>query len=207
MKIAVFGSTSSTGLQVLEKAINRRHEITAFTRREQKLATVQGLKKVIQGNGLNSSDVQQAIAGQEAVLAIVGSDNKKGVTETTDVIRNIIRGMENEKVSRLLFVSSYLIDGKRPRITISMIRWFIRHTLSDIKSAEQLIASSQTEWTIVRPTQLTNKPETNQVRITKAGTDFNSSPYEISRLDLANVLLDLLEQKKEVNSIINVTAG
>lgn len=205
MKVTVIGSTSPTGLQVLEKGIKRGHEITAFTRRREKLAPIQGLKAVIQGNGLHPADVREAIAGQDAVIAIVGSENKKGITETTDVMCTLMNEMQKAKVSRLLFVSSYLLGGKRPRIVTPMIRWVFRHSLADLRSAEQLISSSPTDWTIVRPTSLNDNPETNKVRIARDGDYFQPGPYEISRIDLANVLLEVLEQKKDIKSTIKVT--
>jgi len=205
MKVTVIGSTSPTGLQVLEKGIKRGHEIAAFTRRQEKLAHIQGIQSVIQGNGLHQADVKKAITGQDAVIAIVGSENEKGVTETTDVMRTIINEMQKAKVSRLLFVSSYLLEGKRPRIVTPMIRRVYRHSLADLRSAEQFISSTPTNWTIVRPTMLNDKPETNEVRIAGDGDYFQSAPYEISRLDLANVLLDILEQKKDIKSTLKVT--
>jgi putative NADH-flavin reductase len=205
MKFTVVGSTSPTGLQVLEKGIKRGHEITAFTRRRQKLAHVQGLEAVIQGNGLEPADVKKAVAGQDAVIAIVGSENKKAITETTDVMRIIVGEMQKAKVNRLLFVSSYLLDGNRPRIILPLIRRIYRHSLADLRSAEQFISSSSTDWTIVRPTALNDNSETNKVRITKNEDYFQSGPYEISRSDLANVLLDGLERGADIQSTIKVT--
>ncbi len=88
-----------------------------------------------------------------------------------------------------------------------MIRWLFRHSLADLRSAEQLISSSSTDWTIVRPTGLNDKPETNKVRIAREEHYFHSGPFEISRADLANTLLDVLEQKNDMKSIIKVTGA
>jgi putative NADH-flavin reductase len=58
-------------LFVLEQGIRRGHEITAFTRRPQKLLDVIGLKEIVTGDGLNLLDVKKAIYKQDAIIAIV----------------------------------------------------------------------------------------------------------------------------------------
>jgi putative NADH-flavin reductase len=44
MKFTVIGSTSPTGLHILELGIKRGHEVVAFTRRPQQLENVKGNK-------------------------------------------------------------------------------------------------------------------------------------------------------------------
>ncbi|TGG95475.1 NAD-dependent epimerase/dehydratase family protein [Natronospirillum operosum] len=204
MKIAVIGSTSATGLHLVAKGVRRGHEITAFSRRPQKLAGIQGLANVVAGNGLDASDVSKAIAGQDAVIAIVGSNPKSRTKEATEVIRNVISEMRTEDVRRLLFVSSYLLEATRPRIMMPVIRWWLRDSLEDLKSAEELITTSQMKWTVIRPTELNDKPETNKVRLER-NSHFSSGPYEISRRDLANVILDELEQEKYIGTRVMVS--
>lgn len=204
MKIAVIGSTSATGLHLVAKGVRRGHEITAFSRRPRKLAGIPELANIVEGDGLNAPDVSKAIAGQDAVIAIVGSNPKSRTKEATEVIRNVIREMRTENVRRLLFVSSYLLEATRPRIMTPVIRWWLRDSLEDLKSAEDLITSSQMKWTVIRPTELNDKSETNKIRLER-NRHFSSGPYEISRRDLANVILDELEQGKYLSTRVMVS--
>lgn len=66
MKLLVIGSTGRTGKHVLEQGLRRGHQITAFTRRPQELAGMQGIKEVICGDALNLDDVRRAVHGQDA---------------------------------------------------------------------------------------------------------------------------------------------
>lgn len=88
------------------------------------LSTHQDIDKIVTGDGLNKSDILQAIDGSDAVIAIVG-----GKTDVAGVIQTIIQSMYEAKIRRLIFVSSYLLEAKRPRVFASVARWIYRHEL------------------------------------------------------------------------------
>ncbi|MGZ3600614.1 MAG: NAD(P)H-binding protein, partial [Ktedonobacterales bacterium] len=68
MKIAVVGSTGRTGRLVLDQAVRRGHQVTAFSRRPQELQGIQGLHATVRGDGLNRSDVLEVVRGQDCVI-------------------------------------------------------------------------------------------------------------------------------------------
>jgi putative NADH-flavin reductase len=155
LKITVIGSTSRTGLHILEQGVKRGHEMIAFTRRPQKLENISGLSGVVTGDGLNLSDVRKAIDKQDAIIVIVGDSNiRRKNTVATDVTRTIITAMQQADVHRIVCVSSYLLGATRPRVITPFFQWLLRHPLADRLSADQLVESSHMDWTIVRPTNL-----------------------------------------------------
>ncbi|MEC0256779.1 NAD(P)-dependent oxidoreductase [Paenibacillus lautus] len=204
MKITVIGSTGRTGMHVLEQGIRRGHELTAFTRRPQLLENITGLNNIVAGDALHVSHLKKAIENQEAVIAIVGDRQTPVASEST---KCLIQAMQECNVHRLVCVSSYLLGSTRPRGITPFFQWLLRHSLSDRLSADQLIISSKTDWTIVRATRLHDKPATGNVRLQKSGLEFESGPYGICRADLASVLLDTVTNKASINSIINATWG
>ncbi|MGE7826838.1 NAD(P)H-binding protein [Paenibacillus sp. NPDC093718] len=104
MRVTVIGSTSATGLEVLKYGKTRGHKLIAFTRRPQLLSMDQGFDKIVTGDGLRKPDVLQAIDGSDAVIAIIG-----GKTDIAGVTKTIIRSMQESKIRRFIFVSSYFI--------------------------------------------------------------------------------------------------
>jgi putative NADH-flavin reductase len=172
------------------------------------LLEVKGLKDVVAGDGLNLSDLKKAFDKQDAVIAIVGTNRIQGEgTLVTDVHRTIIKAMQEAEVNRLVCLSSYLLaKSTRPWVT-PFFQWLLRRPLSDRLSADQLIMSSMTNWTIVRPTLLLNKPATGHVRQLRDGHHFETGPYQICRSDVAAFLLDVVENKGYSDSIINITWG
>ncbi|UUZ83893.1 SDR family oxidoreductase [Paenibacillus sp. P26] len=204
MKITVIGATGRTGMHVLEQGIGRGHELTAFTRRPQMLEKVSGLKKIVTGDALHVSDLKQAIENQDAVIAIVGD---RRVPVAAEITGYLIQAMYETGVQRLVCVSSYLLGSTRPRVITPLFQWLLRHSLADRLSADQIIQSSKTDWTIVRATRLHDKPATGHVRLQAGGHEFESGPYEICRADLASVLLDTAANQDAIKSIINVSWG
>jgi putative NADH-flavin reductase len=204
LKFTVIGSTSPTGLQILEQGVGRGHEIVAFTRRPQLMENVSGLKQVVTGDGLHLSDVKKAIRQQDAVIAIVGTRGLGRTTVATDVTRILLKAMQEEGIRRLVCVSSYLA-GPVTGQPAGFFKWLMRHPLADRLSADQLVMSSSLDWTIIRPGRLLDKPATGRIRQQRDGKQFKSGPVMIGRADLASVLLDVVENKGVSRSVINVS--
>ena len=205
MKIAVIGSTGRTGRLVIEEGIRRQHAMTAFTRRPDALADIQGLRAVVQGDGRNLEDIRRAVRGQDAVISIVAPEGRGPTTVISDVTRAELTAMQEAGVRRLVTVSVSAIEGHRPWILINLVRWILRRPYADFARMEQLVTSSGLDWTIVRPPYLSNGPTTGRVRSQAGGKDLAHGPYHISRRDLAATLLNLAEDSRHVREVLLVS--
>ncbi|RAR43851.1 hypothetical protein DP091_11295 [Paenibacillus sp. MDMC362] len=197
VRITVIGSTSPTGLEVLKYGKTRGHKLIAFTRRPQLLSMDQSFDKVVTGDGLHKTDVLQAIDGSDAVIAIIG-----GKTDIAGVTKTMISSMQERNIRRLIFVSSYLLEAKRPRIFSSFARWIFRHELTELDKAEKVIQECDLDWSIYRPA---HDPSTGKIRVQEQRHGFPSGPYQISRADLAKVLVDALDNNASFRKIYCVT--
>ncbi|MCC9076089.1 NAD(P)H-binding protein [Litorilinea aerophila] len=90
MKLLVFSSTGRTGRHVLEQGIRRGHQITAFTRRPEALAGLEGLAGVIQGDALDLADLRKAVPGHDAVITIVSPPNLGPTTVISQPTLNLV---------------------------------------------------------------------------------------------------------------------
>src|SRR5436189_290580 len=75
----------------------------------------------------------------------------------------------------------------------------------DFARMEKLVASSQLDWTIVRPPLLTNGPATGRVRSQTGRKDLPHGPYRITRADLAATLLDLAAHSRNIRDVLLVS--
>jgi len=205
MNIAVIGSTGRTGRLVIEEGIRRQHAMTAFTRRPDALADIQGLRAVVQGDGRNLEDIRRAVRGQDAVISIVAPEGRGPTTVISDVARAELTAMQEAGVRRLVTVSVSAIEGRRPWILINLVRWILRKPYADFGRMEHLVTSSGLDWTIVRPPYLSNGPTTGRVRSQAGGKDLAHGPYHISRGDLAAALLNLAEDSQHVGEVLLVS--
>lgn len=205
MKIAVFGATGRTGRHVLDQAVRRGHLMTAFTRRPQELTNVQGLQAIVHGDRRNLSDVLRAMQGQDCIISILSSQGLGPSTTVSEVTKNIITAMQETGVRRLICVSSHSLIATRPWLIVKLVKWIFRNPYADLAAMEQIIATSNLNWTIVRATQLIDGKPTGQIQRERNGRDFRAGPYQIRRADLATILLDTAEQEDAVQAAVEVT--
>uniref|UniRef100_S4RMM2 NAD(P)-binding domain-containing protein n=1 Tax=Petromyzon marinus TaxID=7757 RepID=S4RMM2_PETMA len=78
-KVVVFGATGMTGLEVLPQAVKAGYTVTAFVRNAALLPAGLALE-VVTGDVLNPEDVSRAVAGQDAVVIVLGTRNELGET-------------------------------------------------------------------------------------------------------------------------------
>ena len=189
----------------MREGVRRGYAMTAFTRRPERLAGIDGVVTVIHGDGRKVEDIRKAVAGQDAVISIVSTDNLQKTTVMSDVARAELEAMRGAGVRRLVAVSVYAIQGRRPWILINLVRWLLRKPYADFARMEALVAGSGLEWTIVRPPRLMNGEATGRTRSAAGVKDFRRGPYTISRADLAAVLLDLAADSKHVGEVLLVS--
>jgi len=197
MKLLVIGATGRTGRQVLAQGIERGHAITAFTRRPQALAGMQGLHDIVRGDALNLDDVCPAVEGQDAVLSAVGSSG---------IARTLITAMRAAGVQRLVMTSSRSIVATRPRLAVGLAWLIFRQAYADLARAEGMIEISGLDWSIVRATMLTNKPFTGKVHIDYEANATGGS-WSLARADYAMTLLDVVENQQMIGKALGVSGA
>ena len=72
MKLLVLGATGGTGLEIVKQALDRGHSITTLVRAPDRLRPFRNRINVEQGDLLKITDLQHAMAGQDAVLTAFG---------------------------------------------------------------------------------------------------------------------------------------
>ena len=73
MKLLILGATGGIGLEIVRQAIDRGNQVTAFARTPERLKEFGERIAVIQGDVLNSAELERALEGQDAVLSSFGA--------------------------------------------------------------------------------------------------------------------------------------
>ncbi len=201
MRIAVFGSTGGNGRLILDEAMRRGHEVTAFARRGGALVGVAGLAGVVEGDGRNRADVEKAVAGQQVVIMTVSGRGEPGVA--ADIARAVITAMAAHGVFRLVTTSSYGMVATRPYVLAPLVRRAFRTAFADQDAADQVIQASDLDWTILRATRLTPGPASHPARLSTEL--FTTGPYSLARAAYAASLVDLAEDGTHVRHVVNIT--
>jgi len=113
MKISVVGATGPTGALVVEQAIARGHEVTAFVRNPDKLSSRPGLT-VVAGALADTASFASAIAGSDVVICTLGTRLWRERGFMTAHLPEVTAAMQKAGVNRLVLMSA--LGGGRPPV-------------------------------------------------------------------------------------------
>lgn len=191
MRILIFGVTGGTGSKLISQCLEQGEQVTAFARNPGTIATKHPNLTIVKGDLSDKNSINTALNGVNAVISVLGNKTRKALFKPINVISqslpNIISAMQQSRVARLVFVSSFAVNAKIFWPEKLLLRTLLRNLFIDLPVQEQLIKESGLNWTIVRPARLTNGPQTREYR---SGENIYIHPFtSISRADVADFLL------------------
>ena len=206
MKLAIFGATGKTGVELVKQALEKGHMVTAFVRDASKLLiTDEGLNLIV-GDVLDPSQVSQAIAGQDAIICALGAGNSlKKTSVRTNGTTNIIHAMKKADVKRLIVVTAMGVGKSWETLSLFNKIFFatlLKSSRDDHQSQETTVKASGLDWTIIRPSGLTDTPRTG---IYFVGENILAKTSTIARADVADLILKELDQNSYISKAITIT--
>jgi putative NADH-flavin reductase len=195
MKIVIFGAAGATGRIVVERALEQGHEVTAFDRNTAPLTIQHPKLRLVQGDIFNPFQVEEAIAGQDVVISVLGVRPGVTIPVCSEGTKNIIAAMEKLGVKRFISQSAFAVaalDGEWREVPyLPLILPFfpkVKAMFADKVIQEKEILSSELDWIIVRPAKLTDGPRTGEYKVHEP---LMIGPgAKISRADVAEFLLE-----------------
>lgn len=204
MKVLVIGAAGKTGSAVVKQALAAGHEVTVLTRdagdsQDQKV-------RLIQGDATDNSLVEQAVAGQEAIVDTIGGKTPyRANTLEETVARNVIASMKRNGVRRLIVTSMVGEGDSRANATVwerLLIATFLRGADKDKANMEHAVEASDVDWTIVRPAILSDDDATGQLKI--VDSESGEKVHKITRADLAAFLVAQLSSAEYLNQAVTI---
>lgn len=204
MKLLVVGATGRTGREIVAQALEQGHVVTAFVRNSAAMTTRHEALKVMQGDVLDYPSIEDAVAGQDAVLSTLGARSLKKTSVLSEGTKNIIRAMERHGVRRFVCESSLGVgDSKRQLgwLTNLLILPLLRNVYREKEVQERYVKQSNLDWIVVRPAALTNGPRTGTYR-----DGFRPTHRIVARISRADVADYMLKQLTD-NTYLRMTPG
>lgn len=206
-RVAVIGSTGSTGLEVIRLALQQGHLVTAVVRKPGSITPSEKLR-VVKGDVTDYQSLVEAFADADAVISCFGPANglKAGNLMSTGA-KNIVLASEEAEVKRLVFMSGILQTGGKElsflnRVGIRFLRMIYNKVYEDKVTAEAFIKQSSLKWVVVRATGL--KDTAGRGTYT-AGPRAPVSPFKpLSYSDCAACLVRAVKEPAWAQLIINV---
>lgn len=169
-KVLVVGATGGTGRATVEALLERGFRVTAFSRHAESLDIDSDRLTRINGDATNPADVEQAVAGHDAVVITLGiTENPMrvrlfGASGTANDVRStgtrhVIAAMRKHGVRRLVVLSSYGVGETRKRLRPMdrlVFGLLLKPQIADTEAQEAVVRESGLDWVLAQPVHLTD---------------------------------------------------
>ncbi|WDF65521.1 NAD(P)H-binding protein [Flavobacterium sp. KACC 22763] len=195
--ILILGAGGAIAQHVIKFLKNdNKLNLTLFARDKGQLENFLDNKiSIVTGDVMNDEQLNNVLKGQDIVYA-----NLSG--EVDKMAAKIISAMQHNSVSRLIFVTSLGIYNEIPGEFGKWNNRMIGSELVRYRNAADIIESSEVNYTIIRPSWLTNKDEI-EFETTQKGEPFLGT--EVARKAVARYISDIIENpEKDVNASVGL---
>lgn len=203
MKLTVIGGSQGTGAKVAELALDAGHEVTVVSRSGSAPAGA----LVVTGSATDPEVARRAVDGADAVVVTVGG--AKGVRrQRTGVTRAVVDAMSATGARRLVVQSSLGAGDSGAQMPLPLrllMKVVLAAPLADHDAQEAVVRESGLDWTVVRPTGLTNAAGTGRWRAHEVG-DGGRLGGTVPRADLAAYLLEVVSDDSLVGRAVGISS-
>jgi uncharacterized protein YbjT (DUF2867 family) len=199
MKIIVIGATGGSGRATVEQLLAEGHEVTAFSRRADRIGIASDRLRVVNGDAMDPADVGAAVRGHDAVIVTLGiTENpirvrllgpaRTPIDVRSTGTRNVIAAMQEHGVRRLVVQTTYGVGDTRDRLGFIDAMFFallLRPQIADTEVQNELVHGSGLDWVIAQPVHLTDDAQDAMPFVSITG---ETGKMKVSRNSVARFL-------------------
>jgi putative NADH-flavin reductase len=209
MILAIFGGSRGTGLELTRLALEKGHSVRALVRDPKRVFALPSGVRMILGSVLDYESVVKTTLGVDAVLSCLGQSTLLRNTRVCSAGTSLIMNVMKAHGVRRLVVESAFGAGESVVLANTMQKLLFATLLAapyeDKNLMEPEVKASGLEWTIVRPTVLSNKARTGHYRVA-TGIKVPGL-VSVARADVAAAMLQAVEERLWVGESPTVTAA
>lgn len=211
-RLLIIGANGGIGKQCVITALEAGHYVTAVLRNPVNLSITHAHLEIVQGDIMQPNTFEKHLQKKDAVISVIGTGGSffsdKPTTLYSHGNANVLHGMEKAGVKRAFFISASAIEIS------PVLPWFVRfvekyivqkllkNMYADLREMEKEVRRSNGDWTIIRPPQLTDGPQTDNYRV--AINTFLKNCLKISRADVAHFMIDNIRNEAFYKSIVEI---
>ena len=190
VKVIVLGAHGQVA-QLTEKMLlnDKSVETTLFLRNASRLNQDKDKATIIEGDATNEHELEEAIKGQDIVYANLG-----GTGTIVKQAKAVVEAMKNDNVKRLIWISTLGIYDEVAGKFGEWNKQVLGNYITEYAKAAKIIEDSNLDYTIIRPSWMTNKDEVDYQKI-KKGEEITNT--EVSRKSVASYVYELIKNPNE----------
>jgi putative NADH-flavin reductase len=199
MKLLVIGATGRTGQEVVQQALARGHQVTAFVRSPEGVGVRNERLTVVKGEATDEEQLFNAMQNHDAVISTLGPRKVfKPGSLLHDSALATTRAMKRTGIKRLVVLSA---AAHFPGIPNRIASFIMRNHMRDSLAMEDIVQSDSLDWTIARPPRLTHGDST--IYRSREGAAPKMG-FTLARKAVAAFMLDAIEQTKHLQKIVGI---
>jgi putative NADH-flavin reductase len=202
MKVIVLGANGRVGAQVVKRALEKGHKVTAFVRKSETVPLLHPNLNVVQGDAMHQQDIARYMAGQEAVISCLSSDE---LSYRLVFINHIINAMRANKVRRIIAIGGIgaLQASEHLKVyeTSTFPREYVDLTQAHIRVLDALL-TSRMDFTFVCPPMIEEGERTGVYRVQD---NYPTPGWKITSGDLADFMVTELNDRKHVGMKVGIS--
>jgi len=205
MRVFILGANGRTGSELVDLALARGHQVTAFVRSPEKITRQDARLRVVKGDPHDPAAMAKAMEGHDAVFSALGprpGEAFRGTTLLHDCAASTVKAMKESGVDKILFVSSALLFPRIPLI-LSFLPILFRHHIADLRRSEAILKESALDWTVARPPRLVR---TKDERYRSLEGAFLPGALQMSFRAVALFLLDSAEKGLHPRKVVGLAS-
>lgn len=197
-KIFVFGGSGRVATDMIKDLVADGHEVVAAARHPENIIELKGVTADKLDLHASIADITKQVDGSDIVYFTAGSRGKDLLqTDALGAVKTMIAA-EHAGIKRYIMLSSmYSLDINH----FSKIPGLEDYLTAKFFADNYLMHSTDLEYTILQPTNLTEKPATGKISLDYTTSDSNPIP------DVARVLADIIKYPNTIDKVIEMTSG
>ena len=201
VKVLIVGASSGIGLHTVKFGLEEGYEIRAFARTASHINLTHTRLEKIDGDARSKTDITNALSNIDVVIQTLGIPlNLKLITGPVDLFSRsteiLLPAMRDEGVKRLIALTGFGAGSSRSSISLLQRIGFeaiFGRAYRDKDKQEDMIKTSDLDWTIVRPGVLTNKLIASNYKVIYEANKWKNGI--VSRMQVAQYLIEQIESK------------
>jgi len=206
--ILVIGANGGIGRKTVEIALATGHHVTALVRDPAKLTLTHNNLEIVRGDIMQPETFENFLDDKDAVISALGVKAIKPTMLYSEGNRNLLKAMKKRGIKRAFFISASAIEVSPVQsffvrvFTKYILQKILKNIYADQRIMEGLIKESDSDWTIMRPCRLTDKPMTGHYRF--AINCFLKNCLTISRADVAHFMINNIGNEATYKTTIEI---
>ena len=205
MEVLLIGASKGLGYQVLKELLSKKITVNCLIRRKGLINFESKYLKIFYGDATNLSDLKKSIGNSECIISTINVQRKNifpwsrltnSKTTISDFAKNSIIASE-DKINRIITISAWGVGESMeeiPKLFKFLIKFSnLKYPYIDHDIHEKVIENSNLNWTIIRPTALTNETKYHDIEEFKGKRKINK--ITIGRKSLAKYVVKIIDDK------------